>query len=129
MPGWLWLAMIVIAFLLLVHAYFNRRKMRMWQGRQFAHRGLHDAAQGIIENTLPAFERACEAGYGIELDIQLSKDLQVIVFHDDNLMRMCGDARKVSHLTLAELRTVKLPGTQARAVSYPHLTLPTSYGV
>lgn len=114
MPGWLWLAMIVIAFLFLVHPNFNRRKIRMWQGRQFAHRGLHDAAQGIIENTLPALERACEAGYGIELDIQLSKDLQVIVFHDDNLMRMCGDARKVSQLTLAELRTVKLPGTQAR---------------
>ena len=55
-----------------------------------AHRGLHDEKNGIVENTLPAFAAAVEAGYNIELDVQLTRDGKLVVFHDDNFKRVCG---------------------------------------
>lgn len=55
-----------------------------------AHRGLHNEKNGIVENTLPAFAAAVEAGYNIELDVQLTRDGKLVVFHDDNFKRVCG---------------------------------------
>ena len=76
--------------------------------RYFAHRGLYSADQTVPENSLAAFEAACSAGYGIELDIQLSKDGQVVVFHDDDLKRACGVDQKVSALPFDELEALSL---------------------
>ncbi|HZZ61745.1 MAG TPA: glycerophosphodiester phosphodiesterase family protein [Roseiarcus sp.] len=53
-----------------------------------AHRGLHDVAQGVIENTLDAAKAAIQAGFAIECDVQLSADGQAFVFHDDTLDRL-----------------------------------------
>ena len=78
----------------------------------FAHRGLW--SEKYPENSLPAFELAARAGYGIELDIQLSKDKKVVVFHDTTLKRMCGVDRKVCDLTLAELKKLTLAKTEYR---------------
>ena len=78
----------------------------------FAHRGLWN--ERAPENSLSAFELAARAGYGIELDIQLSKDEKVVVFHDTSLKRMCGVERKVCDLTLAELKTLTLGKTECR---------------
>lgn len=75
----------------------------------YAHRGLWDAK--VPENSLGAFELACRNKYGIELDIQLSKDRKIVVFHDDNLKRMCGVDRRVCELTLAELKELRLKDT------------------
>lgn len=75
----------------------------------YAHRGLH--GDGIPENSLAAFSAACKAGYGIELDVQLSRDGEVMVFHDYTLARMTGDGRKLSELTAEELSTLRLDGT------------------
>ena len=75
----------------------------------YAHRGLWN--EKIPENSLAAFELAARAGYGIELDIQLSKDGRIVVFHDATLKRMCGVNRHVCDLTLAELKTLGLAGT------------------
>ena len=50
----------------------------------YAHRGLHGG--DIPENSLAAFRLAAEAGYGIELDLQLSRDGEVMVFHDYTLV-------------------------------------------
>jgi glycerophosphoryl diester phosphodiesterase len=55
-----------------------------------AHRGYHDMNNKVWENTLPAFERAAEAGFTIECDLQLSADGEVLIFHDDGLQRLCG---------------------------------------
>lgn len=74
----------------------------------FAHRGLHDEER--MENTLEAFDAACKRGFGIELDVQLSRDGAVVVFHDDQLERMTGDPRRVDEVTLAELKTLSLKG-------------------
>lgn len=83
-------------------------------GRNYAHRGLHTKDQSVPENSLAAFAAAADAGYGMELDIQLSKDDQVVVFHDDNLQRVCGVDKRVDELTYLELQELSLFGTEER---------------
>ena len=77
--------------------------------RLYAHRGLHDGNQKVIENSLPAFQRAVEAGYGIELDVQRTKDGQAVVFHDGDLRRICGNQGRLLHFTYEELKAFPLP--------------------
>ena len=110
LTGWLILLAAAAILFFLTHPGFHRNRIRSWRGQRFAHRGLHDSKAGIVENTLPAFEAACEKGYGIELDIRFTRDSRVIVFHDDDLGRLVGDDRKVSDFTLDELREIPLCG-------------------
>ena len=68
------------------------------------------------ENSLASFAAACEAGYGIELDIQLTADGQVVVVHDADLLRVAGDPRRVDELTYDELTRIPLfPGCRPGA--------------
>lgn len=83
-------------------------------GRTFAHRGLYELDQSVPENSLTAFRRAVEAGYGAELDVQMTKDGQVVVFHDDDLKRGCGVDGRICDMTLAELQALRLFGTEER---------------
>lgn len=69
----------------------------------YAHRGLHNNAGTAPENTLAAFRRAVKAGYGIELDIQLTKDEKVVVTHDFHLKRNCGIDGDVDTFTYDDL--------------------------
>ena len=110
MSLWLLLLILVAALALLTHPSLRRGKCAAYRGRQFAHRGLHDAGRGVVENTLPAFAAARDAGLGMELDIQFSKDMEVVVFHDDDLSRLAGDPRRVRQLTLRELQALPLLG-------------------
>ena len=73
----------------------------------YAHRGLHNG-KDAPENSLAAFERACRAGYGIELDVQLSRDGKVMVFHDYTLVRMTGCDKKLCELNAEELTSLTL---------------------
>ncbi len=75
----------------------------------FAHRGLHGG--GVPENSLRAFELACERGCGIELDVQTSLDGVVMVFHDSTLIRMTGVDKKLCELNADELSKLSLAGT------------------
>lgn len=77
--------------------------------RPYAHRGLWSEA--VPENSLAAFCLAAEAGFAIELDVQLSSDGEVMVFHDYTLTRMCGVEKKLVSLTAAELQQCSLKGT------------------
>lgn len=79
--------------------------------RPIAHRGLHDRSRGIIENTASAFEAACQRGYTIECDVQLSRDGIPMIFHDDDLDRLTGVPGPVSARTMAELASYKLLGS------------------
>jgi glycerophosphoryl diester phosphodiesterase len=74
-----------------------------------AHRGLHDAQ--LPENSLPAFDMAAVKGYGIELDIHLTRDGQLAVFHDDNTLRMTGRGMAVRDSDSAQLSELRLKGT------------------
>lgn len=74
--------------------------------RPYAHRGLW--GEGIPENSLAAFRRAAENGFAIELDVQLSADNVVMVFHDYTLTRMCGVDFKVAELSAAQLGSLTL---------------------
>lgn len=73
------------------------------------HRGM--PSRRIAENTLMSFNCAIQAGVdGVEFDVRLSRDGQLIIFHDDILTRIAGDARKVHDLTLKELTSIELRG-------------------
>lgn len=74
----------------------------------FAHRGYHDISCGIPENSMPAFRIAMQRGYGIELDLHLTRDGRLAVFHDDTLKRMCGHNLVVEELTYEELKQYPL---------------------
>jgi glycerophosphoryl diester phosphodiesterase len=74
--------------------------------RPLAHRGLHGA--GIVENTLGAARAAVEANYAIEVDLQLTADGEVVVFHDATLDRLTHATGRVATRTLAELKAVRL---------------------
>ena len=89
------------------------QKAPFW-GRNFAHRGLHSRDKKVPENSLKAFELASAAGYGMELDVQLSKDGQVVVFHDDTLKRVCGVDGRVDDYSFSELQKFPLCGTDER---------------
>jgi glycerophosphoryl diester phosphodiesterase len=75
-----------------------------------AHRGLHDAAAGVIENSRAAVEAAVEAGYGIEIDIQRAADGEAMVFHDPTLERLTGEVGPLAGRSAAELSRVALRG-------------------
>ena len=78
----------------------------------YAHRGLFDNDSDAPENSLSAFQKAVDAGYGIELDVQLSKDDQLVIFHDASLKRMCGVDGNVWEYTLEELQQMKLADSE-----------------
>ena len=82
--------------------------------RPYAHRGLW--GEGLPENSLGAFRAAADKGFAIELDIQLSADGVVMVFHDYTLDRVCGRAGKVCEHTAAELGRMPLNGIEAECI-------------
>jgi glycerophosphoryl diester phosphodiesterase len=116
MSIWLILLVIFLALAFMTHPSLHYAKCRRWLGERFAHRGLHDIKRGLVENTLPAFAAARDAGFGMELDIRFSKDMQVVVFHDDDLLRLAGDARRVRQLTLEELKVIPLAGIDSARI-------------
>jgi glycerophosphodiester phosphodiesterase len=74
-----------------------------------AHRGLH--TKDIPENSLSAFENALKNNYAIELDVQFTKDKEVVVFHDENLKRITNDTRNIEDVNYDELKNLRLGNT------------------
>ncbi len=85
--------------------------LELLNGLFIAHRGLHKNNEGIPENSLKAFALAAESGFAIENDIHITLDGEVVVFHDDNLKRMCGIDKVIEDLTLKELKSYTLLNT------------------
>lgn len=83
-------------------------------GRHYAHRGLHDNSSPAPENSMAAFRRAVDAGYGIELDVQLTRDRVPVVFHDETLDRVCGVSGAVRDYTFEQLQAFPLLRSQER---------------
>jgi len=103
------LFILLVLYLLAIMPKLSRNPSAgRFDGWLYAHRGLHNNDTDAPENSLKAFALAVEHGYGIELDVQLTKDLIPVVVHDNHLKRSCGADVKVMELTLKELRNYKL---------------------
>lgn len=103
---------LVVAYIFLICPSLTRHKdEKLLKGLYIAHRGLHNAEKGIPENSLAACSKAIDGGYAIENDIHLTADGEIVVFHDDTLDRVCGVHGKVEDKTLAELKALRLLGT------------------
>ena len=99
-------------FLFLIFPTCRRHAARRdMAGRYIAHRGLHDLSENTPENSLAAFQVAIDRGYAIEIDIHLTADGEVVVFHDDDTVRMCGESHVIEDTTLAELKSLRLANT------------------
>ncbi|MZR12272.1 phosphodiesterase [Maritimibacter sp. DP07] len=79
-------------------------------GPPLAHRAYHDAAAGRPENSRAAVRAAVAAGYGIEIDVQLSRDEVAMVFHDYDLARLTGEKGPVRQRTAEDLALIRLTG-------------------
>ncbi len=96
--------------------------MREWlTARPVAHRGLHDGAAGIIENTTSAFSAAIAADYAIECDIQISADGEAMVFHDATLERLTTVNGRLDAKSAAELKRVAFRATADRMITLAEL--------
>ncbi|MDD4124591.1 MAG: glycerophosphodiester phosphodiesterase family protein [Eubacteriales bacterium] len=102
------LFLFLIYFFLVSPKLIGRNSLRGFGGF-YAHRGLHDADRP--ENSIASFLEAASRGFGIELDVQLTKDLVPVVFHDDYLKAMCAAPGRVKDYTLAQLMSLRLAGT------------------
>ena len=106
------LIILLILLVLYTLAVVGRRGhpgLKALRGWGYAHRGLH--GNGIPENSMAAFRAALDAGYGIELDIHLTKDGNLAVIHDHSLLRTAGVEKKIEDLTVEELSAYPLEGT------------------
>ncbi len=103
-------AFLGLAVYLILIAPTKNEKIEEYKSTLFAHRGLHNKERA--ENSMSAFSAAVEGGYGIELDVRLSRDGELVVFHDDTLERVCGVLGRVDEYTADELSKMSLSGTK-----------------
>jgi glycerophosphoryl diester phosphodiesterase len=105
-------SLLLLLFFLYLFANGTKRSkaLKRYASHRYAHRGLH--SDGVPENSMAAFTLAVEHGFGIEPDVRLSKDKQLVVFHDDTLERVVGIEGRVDEFTAEELGKMKLLGTQ-----------------
>lgn len=97
----IYILVILVIYLFLIAPSFRRKEFVQ---KKYTHRGHHSEDQSVLENSVQAFELAIKQGYGIELDVRLSKDDTVVVYHDDNLERLHHRDIKVSNLNSEELK-------------------------
>jgi len=106
--------LIILIVLALIYLFmvcpriFHKPDVSAFYGVHYAHRGLFDNKSNAPENSLNAIKKAVDAGYGIEFDVQLSKDDIPVVFHDASLKRVCGVDGNVWEYTLEELQQMRL---------------------
>lgn len=101
-------------YLFLIMPRITARPMHEFKNCYVAHRGFHDNQSDAPENSAKAMRLAVENGYGIELDVQLTKDEKVVVFHDGNLKRVCGVDASVNSMTYEELQELRLLNSEEK---------------
>lgn len=110
------LVALVLLYVLSTVCRLGKSRMTKFYGWQYAHRGLH--GEGAPENSMRAFRRALEHGYGIELDVHLLADGNLAVIHDSELMRTTGKNGVVEDLTIDQLESYFLEGTMQTIPSF-----------
>ena len=93
----------------------RRERMLAFSDYYIAHRGLHDNKGPAPENSMAAFKLAVEKGYGIEFDVHITRDEQLVIFHDHNIRRITGAEGKVEDMSLKELRSHYLLASKEKA--------------
>lgn len=101
---------LILCYLLAIRGRVGNKNLAKFQGFNYAHRGLH--GNGVAENSMTAFRKALEKGYGIELDIHLLKDGNLAVIHDNALKRTTGADGIIEDLTTEELKLYNLENTE-----------------
>ena len=105
---------LIILYLLMILPNLSRKdKMKSFENVYIAHRGFFNNVD-IPENSLSAFKKAVENNYGIELDVQMTKDGKLVVFHDESLKRICGIDKKLTDCNLVELLNYNLLNTNKK---------------
>lgn len=89
--------------------------------RPLAHRGLHDAKAGVIENTPTAIRAAIDGGYGMELDLQITADGEAVVHHDDAFGRLTEGSGRLADMTVAAIKAVSFKTTTDRIITLREL--------
>ena len=110
-PGMVTISLLSLFYCSMLPETARKARMQAFERQYIAHRGFHDNRGECPENSLPAFERAIQMGYGIELDVQLTKDGVPVVFHDWDLKRAAGVDRKIRDCTFEELQSYRLFGS------------------
>lgn len=105
------LGLALLYLLMVMPALRKNANMEAFGRQEIAHRGLFDNEAGIPENSFPAFARAIERGLAIEMDVQLTADGQLVVFHDWTTERMTGVKGRIKDMTLARIKELRLLGT------------------
>ena len=101
--------LLFFGYIFLITPKITRRIEDKYLNARYAHRGLH--TKDAPENSMKAFERAVEKGFGIELDVRFSKDKKLVVFHDRTLDRVTAEKGNVCDRTAKELSQISLEGT------------------
>ena len=107
------LFILVVVYLWMIMPNLNKKRinsMKTFEQAYIAHRGLFNN-EDIVENSLLAFKKAKENVYGIELDVQLTSDNKLVVFHDESLKRICGVDKKLRDCSYDELLNYNLLDT------------------
>lgn len=118
------IALIIILTSILIYCWMiwpvkpNAAMRKQLEGQKYAHRGIYDNKGTAPENSMKAFANAVEKDCAIEMDIRLTKDKKVVVFHDGTLTRMCGVQKTVSALTLTELKELRLLDTEEKIPTF-----------
>ena len=112
------LALVALYLYMICPRVINRPDVDKLKNVHYAHRGLFDNKTSAPENSMNAFRLAVEVGYGIEMDIQLTKDGIPVVFHDKTLKRMCGKKGYIWEYTLEELREFTLADSKERISTF-----------
>ncbi len=104
----------ILYFTAIMPRMINRPDTSLFKKKYFAHRGLHDNAGEAPENSMAAFSKAVEAGYGMELDVHVTKDGIPVIFHDFKLERICGVEGIIEDYTYEELQQFTLCSSEEK---------------
>lgn len=108
--GVLTLLLLAVYLFMIFPAVKKPEKSKLFHNTMYAHRGYHDK-ENAPENTMAAFSKAVDKSFGIEFDINLSKDGKAVIMHDNSLKRMCGVDIKVTESNYDEIKDIKIGGT------------------
>lgn len=115
------LCLAIIYMLAIMPRVFHCPDTGLFREVYFAHRGLHDNAGDAPENSMAAFRKAVEAGFGMELDVHVTRDGVPVIFHDFKLDRICGAEGKIEEYTYEELQRFTLCDSEEKIPRFEDL--------